>query len=67
MGNGLQRVLKQIGSVICEGEDGKKVVWYWDYVNDKPRLKSEMTDAEINASMEAKRKLNENNNEPHGK
>jgi hypothetical protein len=51
---GLQRVLKLYGSMICEGEDGSKVVWLWDYANDKARLKTEMTKEEIMASEKAK-------------
>jgi len=34
--------------------DGTKVVWVWDYANDKPRLKSEMTKEEIKAIERAK-------------
>lgn len=34
--------------------NGRKVTWLWDYVNDKPRLKSEMTKEEIAASEKAK-------------
>lgn len=37
-----------------QGADGTKVVWVWDYANDKPRLKSEMTKEEIMASERAK-------------
>lgn len=51
---GLQRVLKLYGSMICKGEDGGKVVWLWDYANDKARLKTEMTKEEIEASEKAK-------------
>ena len=36
------------------GANGKKVIWLWDYVNDKPRLKSEMSKEEIKASEKAK-------------
>jgi hypothetical protein len=32
----------------------KKVIWLWDYVNNKPRLKIEMTNEEIRASEKAK-------------
>lgn len=32
----------------------EKVIWLWDYVNDKPRLKTEMTKDEIMASEKAK-------------
>ena len=34
--------------------NGKKVTWLWDYANDKPRLKTEMTKEEIMASEKAK-------------
>jgi len=34
--------------------NGKRVTWVWDYVNDKPRLKTEMTKEEIMASERAK-------------
>lgn len=51
---GLQRVLKLYGSMICEGKNGSKVVWLWDYVNDKARKKKEMTKEEIEASEKTK-------------
>ena len=37
------------GSIKIQG-----YLWLWDYVNDKPRLKSEMTKEEIKASEKAK-------------
>ena len=33
---------------------GKKVTWRWDYKNDKPRVKSEMTKEEMAESEKAK-------------
>ncbi|MFQ5561206.1 MAG: hypothetical protein ACE5FU_11570 [Nitrospinota bacterium] len=42
------------GSIEVKGADGKKVTWLYDYANDKPRLKSEMTKEEIAASEKAK-------------
>jgi hypothetical protein len=51
---GLQRILKLHGSIICEGKDGIKEVWLWDYANDKARLKTEMTKEDIMASEKAK-------------
>lgn len=51
---GLARVCKMYGAMEVKGADGKKVTWLWDYVNDKPRLKSEMTKEEIVASEKAK-------------
>ncbi len=47
---GLARICKLYGSMEVVGTDGKKVKWIYDYVNDKPRLKSEMTKKEIMAS-----------------
>lgn len=35
-------------------ENGKKVIWLWDYANDKPRIKTEMSKAEIMESEKAK-------------
>lgn len=52
--SGLQRVLKMYGSMTVQGSEGKKVVWVWDYANDKPRIKSEMTAEEIAASERVK-------------
>lgn len=51
---GLANICKLYGSVEITGNDGKKVVWLYDYANDKPRLKSEMTKEEIMASEKAK-------------
>jgi hypothetical protein len=51
---GLARVCKMYGAMEVKGANGRKVTWLWDYVNDKPRLKSEMTKEEIAASEEAK-------------
>lgn len=52
--SGLQRLLKLYGQIDCKGEDGKKVTWLWDYANDKPMLKSEMTKEQWMASEKAK-------------
>ncbi len=54
---GLAKVCKLYGSMQVQGKDGKKVTWLWDYANDKPRLKSEMTKEEIAESEKAKWKL----------
>jgi hypothetical protein len=51
---GLARICKMYGSIEVSDENGKKVIWLWDYVNDKPRLKKEMTKEEIMASEKAK-------------
>jgi hypothetical protein len=58
---GLQKILKAYGDAkVTSG--GKTVVWTWDYVNDKPRIKSEMTKEEIMASEKAKYKPVGDNN-----
>jgi major membrane immunogen (membrane-anchored lipoprotein) len=46
---GLQRVLRITGEMTIKA-DGKSVTWVWDYANEKPRIKSEMTKEEIKAS-----------------
>lgn len=51
---GLASICKIYGSMEVTDSNGKKVVWVWDYVNNKPRLKSEMTKEEIKASNKAK-------------
>ena len=60
---GLSKICKIHGSMKVNG-----VVWLWDYVNDKPRLKTEMTKNEILASekakwMNVKNELNKDNND----
>lgn len=50
---GLARMCKTFGRMTVTS-DGKKVVWIYDYVNDKPRLESEMTKEEITASEKKK-------------
>lgn len=47
--SGLKRICKMYGSIKVN-----TVTWVWDYVNDKPRLESEMTKEEIMASEKAK-------------
>lgn len=51
---GLARICKMYGSIEVSDENGKKITWLWDYKNDKPRLKSEMTKEEIAESNKAK-------------
>lgn len=50
---GLARLCKMYGSLEVSA-DGKKVIWLWDYANDKPRLKTKMTKEEIMVSEKAK-------------
>jgi len=51
--SGLSRVCRMYGGITVKS-DGKTVKWLWDYVNDKPRLESEMTKEEIMASEKKK-------------
>lgn len=47
-------ICKMYGSIRAKSFDGKTVTWLWDYVNDKPRRKDEMTKEEIAASEKEK-------------
>jgi len=51
---GLARICKMYGSMEVSDANGEKVIWLWDYANDKPRLKEEMTKEEIAVSEKAK-------------
>ena len=51
---GLTRICKIYGSMEASDANGKKVIWIWDYVNDEPKLKTEMSKDEIMASEKAK-------------
>ena len=51
---GLARICKMYGSMEASDENGNKVIWLWDYVNDKPRIKTEMSKDEIMASEKSK-------------
>jgi hypothetical protein len=55
---GLQRILKACGRMVIEGADGDKVVWAWDYAQDRPRIEAEMTAEERKASKDARRGIN---------
>lgn len=55
--SGLAKLCKIYGSLKVKGNDGKEVVWLYDYANDKPRLKSEMTKDEITLSNKAKQQV----------
>jgi hypothetical protein len=54
---GLRKILKMYGRMKVNGK-----TWLWDYATNQPRLKSEMTKAEINASEKAKWELTHNQN-----
>ena len=51
---GLARICRIYGGIKGKDKDGKEVIWLWDYKNEKPRLKSEMTKEEIEESEKAK-------------
>jgi len=51
---GLAKICKMYGRMDVSDAKENKVVWLWDYVNDKPRLHSEMTKEEVMASEKAK-------------
>ena len=50
MGKGLQKILKTYGEMKVSDNKGNTVTHVWDYANDGPRIKSEMTKEEIKAS-----------------
>jgi hypothetical protein len=52
--HGLEKVLKLYGQLQVNDGNGNKVTWVWDYANNKPCKKSEMTDEEFVASEKAK-------------
>lgn len=51
---GLKKICKYYGRMEVTNPQGQTVIWLWDYVADKPRLKSEMSKEEIKASNKAK-------------
>ncbi len=51
---GLARICKLYGGMEFVDKDGNKTIYTYDYANDKPRIKSEMTKEEIMASEKAK-------------
>ena len=51
---GIAKKCKMYGFMEVVHANGEKVVWVWDYANDKPRLKSEMTKEDIAASEKVK-------------
>ena len=54
MGNGLQRILKMHGKINVIDSKGKRIVYVWDYANNKARVEGEMTQDELAASEKAK-------------
>jgi hypothetical protein len=50
---GLAKICRMYGGMEVE-VDGRNAEWVWDYVNEKPRLKSEMTKDELKASEKAR-------------
>lgn len=51
--SGLQRILKAHGKTTVINSEGKKVIWVWDYAQDRARIKAEMTKEEIAANKAA--------------
>ena len=51
---GLQKLLKMYGSMKITNNEGKSVLWVWDYKNEQARIKSEMTKEELQQSEKAK-------------
>jgi len=54
MGKGLQMILKQHGRMVVKNNEGKKVVWVWDYNKQCARLEHEMSTQEKKDSLNAK-------------
>ncbi len=54
---GLAEICKLYGKFEAKGEDGRTVLWVYDYATDRPRLQSEMTLREMAESEVAKAKL----------
>ncbi len=54
MGKGLQTLLKMYGEMKMYDTKGNSITHVWDYANDIPRIKEEMTEQEIKASEKAK-------------
>lgn len=51
---GLGRILKMYGKMNVTDKDGNKVVWIWDYAENKARLETEMTKEQFAKSERAK-------------
>ena len=51
---GLSKILKMYGGMITKDKDGNKVVWAWDYAENKARIKSEMTKEQFAKSEKAR-------------
>lgn len=48
--SGWQKILKEYGTVKMKAKDGTVTVWVWDYANDVPKLRAEMTAKEVRAN-----------------
>ena len=60
---GLAKICRAYGSMKFKDNNGKEVIWLWDYKNEKPRLESEMSKDEIEESEKARwKKFKEQNN-----
>lgn len=47
-------ILKIYGEIQAADRHGNSITHVWDYANDKPRIKGEMTKEELAASEKAK-------------
>ena len=54
MGQGLQRLLKVYGELKTTDSKGHSFTYVWDYANEKPRIKGEMTKEELAESEKTK-------------
>jgi len=51
---GLGKILKVYGQMLVRGDDGKSVLWVWDYATNSARVKSAMSREELANSERAK-------------
>ena len=64
MGKGLQDILKNSGEMKVS-INGQVVIWVWDYTNNIPRNKSEMTELELKVNRKERAKYVLANNKNH--
>lgn len=51
---GLGKILKVYGQMLVRGDNGKNVLWVWDYATNMARVKSEMSREELANSERAR-------------
>jgi len=52
--SGLGKILKMYGKMNVTDKNGNKIIWVWDYAENKARLESEMTKEQWAKSEKAK-------------